>query len=123
MADKEQGAGVLCYGVGENVNVKKGVQQWVKSPPLQSPQEPPDVGQGAGVLRNGEGEYVQQYDSVSMVLDEKKNIQCDQKEMQDGILKNGDNCYHCSRVRRKVNGSQVEKMRKVQYDSHQNVNF
>ena len=81
----------------------------MKSPPLQSPQEVPDVEQGAGGLRNGEGEYVPQYDPVSMVIDEKTKIQCDPKEIQDGKLKNGNDCYHCSRVRRKVNGSQVEK--------------
>ena len=64
VTDKEQGAGVLYDGAGENVNgntlrdVNKGVQQWVKSPPLQSPQEVPDVEQGAGGLSNGEGATV-----------------------------------------------------------------
>ena len=128
MADKEQGAGVLYDGAGENVNgntlsdVNKGVQQWVKSPPLQSPQEVPDVEQGAGGLSNGEGECDQQYDPVSMENDETK-LQCDSKEMLVRKMKNENDCYHCSRVRRRVNGNQIERMRVIQYDHQQSASF
>ena len=34
----------------------------------------------------------------------------------NGEIKNGENCYHCSRIRRKVQGMQIDRMKKVQCD-------
>ena len=88
-----------------NLNVKyneqldeltMGAKEKLESSPLQTLQEVMDVEQGAGVLQGGHSDH-----NVKNAI---------------GEISNGDNCYHCSRIRRKVKGMQIDRMKIVQCD-------